>query len=205
MGGRGEVLDAAVLYARILFGGAAITFVGSMLDGVMRGAGNVRVPAICSAVSLGLQLAVTPLCMFGAGLGLAGALDWTLQRRCGGAGRRRALLPDRWPVVPVLGSGHGDVVRVSGSRPGDAAARVGGRPRDDRARRVGPLHELARACRAGGVRGDRTRERVLVVRHGLALPVDTRGGSPGRCRGRCLPPPSVCRRRTCRLSFAIVP
>jgi len=59
--------------ARILFGGAAITFLGSMLDGVMRGAGNVRVPAICSAVSLGLQLVVTPLCMFGAGLGLAGA------------------------------------------------------------------------------------------------------------------------------------
>jgi putative MATE family efflux protein len=73
MGGRGVILDAAVLYARILFGGAAVTFVGSMLDSVMRGEGNVRVPSIWASVSLVTQIALTPVVMFVLGLGLIGA------------------------------------------------------------------------------------------------------------------------------------
>lgn len=73
MGGRGQVLDLAALYARILFGGAAITFVASMLDSVMRGEGNVRVPAAWASVSLLAQIVLTPLLMFTAGLGLVGA------------------------------------------------------------------------------------------------------------------------------------
>ena len=66
MGASGEVLDAATLFARVLFGGAAITFAGGMLDSVLRGEGNVRVPAIWSSVSLVLQMVATPLCMFSA-------------------------------------------------------------------------------------------------------------------------------------------
>jgi putative MATE family efflux protein len=73
MGARGTVLDAATLFARVLFGGAAITFAGGMLDSVLRGEGNVRVPAIWSTTSLVLQMAVTPIAMFAAGLGLVGA------------------------------------------------------------------------------------------------------------------------------------
>ena len=73
MGGRGAVLDGAVAYAQVLFGGAIITFTGSMFDSLLRGEGNVRVPALWSTVSLGLQIAITPLCMFGLGLGLVGA------------------------------------------------------------------------------------------------------------------------------------
>jgi putative MATE family efflux protein len=73
MGASGEVLEAATLFARVLFGGAAITFVGAMLDSVLRGEGNTRVPAIWSSVSLLLQMATTPLAMFSAGLGLVGA------------------------------------------------------------------------------------------------------------------------------------
>ena len=73
MGGRGAVLDGAVVFARIIFGGAVITFTGAMLDSVMRGEGNVRVPSIWSSVSLFLQIALTPLFMFTANLGLEGA------------------------------------------------------------------------------------------------------------------------------------
>jgi MATE family, multidrug efflux pump len=73
MGASGEVLDAATLFARVLFGGAAITFAGGMLDSVLRGEGNVRVPAIWSSVSLVLQMIATPIAMFSAGLGLVGA------------------------------------------------------------------------------------------------------------------------------------
>jgi MATE family, multidrug efflux pump len=73
MGGRGVVLQSAVLFARVLFGGAAVTFVGAMFDSIMRGEGNVRVPAIWSSTSLSLQIVLTPLFMFVAGLGLVGA------------------------------------------------------------------------------------------------------------------------------------
>jgi putative MATE family efflux protein len=73
MGGAGDVLDSAAGFARVLFGGAAITFTAGMFDSVLRGEGNVRVPAIWSSTSLLLQIGLTPLFMFGLGLGLPGA------------------------------------------------------------------------------------------------------------------------------------
>jgi len=44
-----------------------------MFDSVMRGEGNVRVPALWSTTSLVLQMGCTPLFMFGLGWGLEGA------------------------------------------------------------------------------------------------------------------------------------
>jgi len=73
MGARGTVHASATLFARILFGGATITFLGGMFDSVMRGEGNVRVPAVWSSTSLILQMGCTPLFMFGFGWGLEGA------------------------------------------------------------------------------------------------------------------------------------
>ena len=73
MGARGAVHASATLFARVLFGGAAITFLGGMFDSVLRGEGNVRVPAIWSTTSLVLQMGCTPLFMFGLGWGLGGA------------------------------------------------------------------------------------------------------------------------------------
>jgi putative MATE family efflux protein len=73
MGASGAVLGSATLFARVLFGGAAITFLGGMFDSVLRGEGNVRVPAIWSTTSLVLQIACTPLFMFVFGWGLVGA------------------------------------------------------------------------------------------------------------------------------------
>ena len=73
MGARGEVHASATLFARVLFGGAAITFLGGMFDSVMRGEGNVRVPAVWSTTSLVLQMGCTPLFMFAFGWGLSGA------------------------------------------------------------------------------------------------------------------------------------
>jgi len=102
MGGRGGVLDKATLFARVLFGGAAITFVVSMLDSVLRGEGNVRVPAIWSSTSLTLQMALTPLFMFAGGLGLVGAPLATL------TGQLLAGIPRARYVF-----GGGSVVRLS--------------------------------------------------------------------------------------------
>src|SRR5262249_49539302 len=73
MGASGAVLDSATLFGRVLFGGAAITFLGGMFDSVLRGEGNVRVPAIWSTTSLLLQMVCTPLFMFAFHWGLVGA------------------------------------------------------------------------------------------------------------------------------------
>ncbi|HYV56992.1 MAG TPA: MATE family efflux transporter [Candidatus Nitrosopolaris sp.] len=73
MGASGAVHESASRFARILFGGAVITFVGGMFDSVMRGEGNVRVPAIWSTTSLMLQMVCTPLFMFTFHWGLMGA------------------------------------------------------------------------------------------------------------------------------------
>jgi putative MATE family efflux protein len=73
MGGSGAVLDQATLFARVLFSGLIVTFSVGTFDAILRGAGNVRIPAICSTLSLLLQILLTPLFMYGIGLGLAGA------------------------------------------------------------------------------------------------------------------------------------
>jgi len=73
MGASGPVHAGATEFATVLFGGAAITFFAMMLDSVMRGEGNVRVPATWSTVSLVLQMGVTPIFMFRFGWGLVGA------------------------------------------------------------------------------------------------------------------------------------
>jgi putative MATE family efflux protein len=107
MGARGVVLDLATHFAHVLFGGAAITFVGGMFDSVLRGEGNVRVPAVWSSTSLVLQMVATPLFVFTAGLGLAGAalamlacqLLATVGRAVWVFGGRAAVRPSaaRWP------------------------------------------------------------------------------------------------------------
>jgi len=73
MGGRAAVLEQATQFARVLFGGLLITFTVGTFDSILRGTGNVRIPALCSVLSLGLQIVLTPLFMFTAGLGLIGA------------------------------------------------------------------------------------------------------------------------------------
>ena len=73
MGGQGVVLDQATTFARVLFGGLLITFTVSAFDSILRGTGNVRVPALCATLSLALQIVLTPVLLFHLGLGLSGA------------------------------------------------------------------------------------------------------------------------------------
>jgi Na+-driven multidrug efflux pump len=75
MGGRGAVLEQATQFGRVLFGGLLIPLVVGTFDSILRGTGNVRIPALCAALSLALQIVLTPLLMFGLGLGLT-ALRW---------------------------------------------------------------------------------------------------------------------------------
>jgi putative MATE family efflux protein len=72
MGASGAVHAGATQFARVLLGGIVITFFSMMLDSIMRGEGNVRIPALWSVVSLVLQMLVTPFFMFTLGWGLPG-------------------------------------------------------------------------------------------------------------------------------------
>jgi putative MATE family efflux protein len=73
LGGRGKVLDNAVGYVQIFFGGVAVPWLMNTLAGILRGTGNMKLPSLmilCSAVCqiiLGgaLGLGIGPIPQFG--------------------------------------------------------------------------------------------------------------------------------------------
>jgi len=77
MGGRDGALEAALSYSNVVFAGAVAPWLYNTLGNVVRGTGNMTVPAIAMAVSALLQLVLTPVLVFGLGgaprLGIAGA------------------------------------------------------------------------------------------------------------------------------------
>jgi putative MATE family efflux protein len=73
MGGRGEALAHATLYARTLFAGSVLVWLANTLAAALRGAGNMRLPA---RIMLGVWAVDAPLSaalVLGTGLGIAGA------------------------------------------------------------------------------------------------------------------------------------
>ncbi len=77
MGAQGETLSSAVLYSNVLFLAAVPGWIANLLAAVLRGAGNVRVPAIVTATGALVTLMLSPLFIFGWGwvprMGVAGA------------------------------------------------------------------------------------------------------------------------------------
>jgi putative MATE family efflux protein len=77
LGGRGEVLANAVRYSSLVFGAAVPIWIVNLLAAALRGAGNVRIPAILTAVGAAMTLCLSPLLIFGWGpfprFGVAGA------------------------------------------------------------------------------------------------------------------------------------
>ena len=77
MGGEGETLANALLYANLVFLAAIPGWIGNLLAACLRGAGNVRIPAIVTASGALVTLALSPLFIFGWGpvpaMGVAGA------------------------------------------------------------------------------------------------------------------------------------
>lgn len=77
MGGRDEALANALLYANVVFAAAIPGWIANLLAAALRGAGNVRVPAIVTAAGALLTLLLSPLFIFGwgfvPGFGVAGA------------------------------------------------------------------------------------------------------------------------------------
>lgn len=76
MGGSGGALDAALVYSNWMFGGALLVWLFNTLSAVIRGTGNMALPAYVTVAGAVLLLPLSPLLIFGwgplPGLGIAG-------------------------------------------------------------------------------------------------------------------------------------
>lgn len=77
LGGDGVSLQLAIQYSNILFGGAVASWMLMLMQSALRGAGNVKVPAMIVAGSVALGIAISPALIMGwmglPQLGIAGA------------------------------------------------------------------------------------------------------------------------------------
>ena len=82
MGGRDGTLSAALAYSNVVFGGAAAYWLYNTLSSVVRGSGNMGLPASALALSATIYLALSPALIMGWGpfpaLGVAGAATASL-------------------------------------------------------------------------------------------------------------------------------
>ena len=67
LGGEGASLANAVLYSNLVFGAAVPIWITNLLASALRGAGNVKVPAILTAAGAVLTLALSPPLILGWG------------------------------------------------------------------------------------------------------------------------------------------
>src|SRR5437773_9816748 len=76
MGGSGASLTAALTYSNVVFSGAILIWVFNSLANVIRGTGNMIVPAVITSVGAALLIPLSPCLIFGWGpfphLGIAG-------------------------------------------------------------------------------------------------------------------------------------
>jgi putative MATE family efflux protein len=76
MGGSGGALDAALIYSDWVFAGAVLVWIFNSLSAVIRGTGNMALPAVVTVVGAVLAVPLSALLIFGAGpvpgFGIAG-------------------------------------------------------------------------------------------------------------------------------------
>ncbi|MHB8666336.1 MAG: MATE family efflux transporter [Burkholderiales bacterium] len=76
MGGTDGALEAAMTYSNLVFAGAALVWIYNALSAVIRGSGNMAVPAIVTCAGVVALIPLSPLLIFGWGpvpaLGIAG-------------------------------------------------------------------------------------------------------------------------------------
>jgi putative MATE family efflux protein len=76
LGGEGAALEAAVIYSAVVFGGNALLWVMNGLASVIRGTGNMLVPALVICGGVVLLVPLSPVLIFGLGpipaMGIAG-------------------------------------------------------------------------------------------------------------------------------------
>jgi putative MATE family efflux protein len=77
LGGSGDAIEAALQYSRFVFGGAVLIWMVNLLTATLRGAGEVRIPALVIFAGAFIVVPLSPALIFGLGpvpqLGIAGA------------------------------------------------------------------------------------------------------------------------------------
>ena len=118
MGGRDGALAAAVTYSNVVFAGAVAPWLFNSLGSIVRGSGNMTMPALVMVVTGLVQLALCPVLVLGlagaprlgiAGAGVASVTAFTL----GSALLAAFLLSGRTLATPSL-HGHGLKSRLFG-------------------------------------------------------------------------------------------
>jgi Na+-driven multidrug efflux pump len=67
MGGQGGSLEAAMLYSNVVFGGTVLVWLSNALASVIRGTGNMFVPAVAICIGVVLLIPLSPVLIFGFG------------------------------------------------------------------------------------------------------------------------------------------
>ena len=123
MGGTGGALEAALTYSNWVFAGAVLVWIFNSLSAVIRGTGNMAVPALVTCAGTLVLLPLSPLLIFGwgplPGLGIAGGAVALLAYYALGSlallaylRSRRSLLRPRFIGVPWRRALFGDILRV---------------------------------------------------------------------------------------------
>lgn len=123
MGGTGAALAAALTYAHWVFGGAVLVWLFNALSAVIRGTGNMMVPAVVTVAGTVLLVPLSPLLIFGWGpvpaMGIAGgAFALLLYYAIGSAvllawlGAGRGVLKPAWHGVAWRWVLFRDILRV---------------------------------------------------------------------------------------------
>jgi putative MATE family efflux protein len=77
LGGVGASLENALVFSAWVFGGAIVIWVFNLMGSALRGAGDVKLPAVISLIGAAVLIPVSPVLIFGLGpipaLGLSGA------------------------------------------------------------------------------------------------------------------------------------
>jgi len=123
MGGSGASLEAALTYSHWVFGGAVLVWLFNSLAAVIRGTGNMGLPAAVTCVGVVALLPLSPLLIFGwgplPGMGIAGgALALLLYYAVGSAvmaaylWRGRSPLRPSWAATQLRRGLFADILRV---------------------------------------------------------------------------------------------
>lgn len=103
MGGSGASLAAAATYSRVVFAGAALVWIFNSLANVIRGTGNMAVPAIVTCAGVVVLIPLSPCLIFGIGpfprLGIAGGAAAVLIYYAIGSAVFAAYLRSRQSIV----------------------------------------------------------------------------------------------------------
>lgn len=115
LGARGDVLTYALAYSDLIFAGAILFWLMNSLSSVMRGAGDMRTPAMVNVIGAVFTIAISPALIFGVGrfegFGMrgaaaalllfyaAGSLYLLVQLLRGRVGIRLVRHPFAWPLA----------------------------------------------------------------------------------------------------------